>query len=148
MARKKTQKTRKLKQKMLEPPSSQLPTPAMKISEAILILCEPLRNRYREHHHIQAIIFLTVMAWNISLFPEEEQVHVQGMLIDALPKQLNGEDVSVFLENIDKLIERKNKVYPHIREYILRHHLSFSGDTVTLIVETSTVPEKIQRRIS
>ncbi|MGA7933640.1 MAG: hypothetical protein WCA35_08840, partial [Kovacikia sp.] len=106
MARKKTQKTRKLKQKMLEPPSSQLPTPAMKISEAILILCEPLRNRYSEHHHIQAIIFLTVMAWNISLFPEEEQVHVQGMLIDALPKQLNGEDVSVFLENIDKLIER------------------------------------------
>lgn len=148
MARKKIQKTRKQKPKMLGHLSPQLQTPDTKISEAILTLCEPLRNQYREHHRIQIIIFITVMAWNISLFPEEEQVHVQGMLIDALPKQLSGEDVAVLLENIDILIERKNRDYPHIREYILKHQLSFSGDTITLTVGTAAVPEKIQRRVS
>jgi hypothetical protein len=39
------------------------------------------------------------------------------------------------------LIERKNRDYPHIREYILDYQPSFSGDTVTLMVETAPVPE-------
>ena len=91
---------------------------------------------------------MTVMAWNISLFPKEEQTHVQGMLLDALPEQLSGEDVAVLLKNIESLIERKEKDYPHIREYILKHQLSFSGDAITLMVGTAPVPEKIQRRVS
>jgi hypothetical protein len=40
---------------------------------------------------------ITVMAWNISLFPDEEQSHVQGMLLERLPTQLSGEDVGVLL---------------------------------------------------
>ena len=71
--------------------------PAIKISEAILTLAEPLRAQYREPHRMQAIISLAVMAWNISLFPDEEQPHVQGMLLESLPPQLGGEDVGVLL---------------------------------------------------
>ena len=77
--------------------SSQQTHPAMKISEAILTLAEPLRAQYREPHRMQAIISLAVMAWNISLFPDEEQPHVQGMLLESLPPQLGGEDVGVLL---------------------------------------------------
>jgi hypothetical protein len=84
---------------------------------------------------------MTVMAWNISLFTKEEQVNVQGMLLDVLPKQLSAKDIASLSEDIDILIERKNRDYPHIREYILKYHPTFSGDTVILTVETAPVPE-------
>lgn len=91
---------------------------------------------------------MTVMAWNISLFPIEEQVNVQEMLLDALPEKLGAEDVSLLLENIDILIDRKNRDYHQFREFIHNYQLSFSGDTITLSVSTTPVPEKIQRRVS
>src|SRR5262245_12058705 len=64
--------------------------PAIKISEALLTLAEPLRAHYREPHRLEAIIAIAVMAWNISLFSDEEQSHVQGMLLESLPPQLSG----------------------------------------------------------
>lgn len=120
--------------------------PAIKISEAILTLAEPLRARYREPQRMQAIIAVAVMAWNISLFPDEEHAQVQGMLLESLPPQLGGEDVGVLLSTIDTLIARKNLLYPQVREYILTHQLSFVDNKVTLSVGTAPVPETIQRR--
>ncbi len=95
---------------------------------------------------MEAIISIAVMAWNISLFPDEEQAHVQGMLLERLPAQMGGEDVGVLLQTIDTLIARKTLLYPHVREYILTHNLSLANNTVTLTVGTAPVPEKIQRR--
>jgi hypothetical protein len=120
--------------------------PAIKISEAILTLAEPLRAQYREPHRMQAIISIAVMAWNISLFPDEEHAHVQGMLLESLPPQLSGEDVSVLVSTNDTLIARKRLLYPQVREYILTHQLTFVDDKVTLSVGTAPVPETIQRR--
>src|SRR5215471_16041338 len=120
--------------------------PAIKISEAILTLAEPLRAHYREPHRMQAIIAIAVMAWNISLFPDEEHAHVQGMLLESLPPQLSGEDVGVLVSTIDTLIARKRLLYPHVREYILTHQLTLVNNKITLTVGTAPVPEKIQRR--
>ena len=120
--------------------------PAIKISEAILTLAEPLRAHYREPHRMQAIIAVAVMAWNIALFPNDEHAHVQGMLLESLPPQLSGEDVGVLLSTIDTLIARKRLLYPQVREYIVTHQLSFVDDKVTLSVGTAPVPETIQRR--
>src|SRR5207249_11344997 len=119
--------------------------PAIKISEAILTLAEPLRAHYREPHRMQAIVALAVMAWNIALFPDEEQSHVQGMLLESLPPQLGGEDVGVLVSTIDTLIARKRLLYPQVREYILTHQLTLVNDKVTLSVGTAPVPETIQR---
>ena len=129
-------------------PSPQPTRPAIKISEAILTLAEPLRAQYREPHRMQAIISIAVMAWNISLFPDEEQSHVQGMLLERLPPQLSGEDVGVLLSTMDTLIARKRLLYPQVREYILTHQLSLVDNKVTLTVGTAPVPETIQRRSS
>ena len=122
--------------------------PAIKISEAILTLAEPLRTQYREPHRIQAIIAIAVMAWNIALFPDEEHAQVQEMLLESLPTQLSGEDVGVLLSTMDTLIARKRLLYPQVREYILTHQLSLVDNRVTLTVGTAPVPEKIQRRSS
>ena len=120
--------------------------PAIKISEAILTLAEPLLTQYREPHRMQATIAVAVMAWNIALFPDDEQSHVQGMLLESLPPQLSGEDVGVLLSTMDTLIARKRLLYPQVREYILTHQLSFVDNQVTLSVGTAPVPENIQRR--
>ena len=141
-------KPRKQKPKTLKQQPSGLPTYEIKISEAILKLSDSLCKKYTELHRLQGIIVMTVMAWNISLFTKEEQVNVQKMLLDALPEQLSAEDVSLLLENIDILIERKNQDYPHIREYILEYHVSVSGEMITLTVGTAPVPNIIQRRVS
>ena len=139
MANKK--KPRKQKPKTLKHQPAGLPTYEIKISEAILRLSELLISRWRASHISQGMITLTAMAWNISLCPQEGQVDVQGMLLDVLPKQLSAKDIASLSEDIDILIERKNRDYPHIREYILKYHPTFSGDTVTLTVETAPVPE-------
>jgi hypothetical protein len=128
-------------------PPPQPTRPAIKISEAILTLAEPLRAHYREPHRMQAIIAVAVMAWNISLFPDEEHAHVQGMLLQSLPPQLSGEDVGVLLSTMDTLIARKRLLYPQIREYILTHQLTLVDDKVTLTVGTAPVPETIQCRV-
>ena len=146
MANKK--KPRKQKSKTLKRQSSGLPAHGIMVSEAILNLSEPLRNQYTDSRRTRGIICMTVVAWNISLFPKEEHLNIQEKALDALPEKLSAEDVSVFLENIDILIDRKNKDYPHIREYILKYELSFSGDTITLTAGTAPVPEIIKRRVS
>ena len=145
--RKRMKRTRK-QQTRLQIKNSDKKSSDIKISEAILQLSEQLRNKYREQHRIYSIISITIMAWNISLFPKEEQPHVQGMLSDSLANQLGGEDVAVLLECIDTLIDQKNMLFSNIREYILTHNLSFSGDKITLTVGTAPVPEKIQRRLT
>src|SRR4029453_10188551 len=120
--------------------------PAIKISEAILTLAEPLRTQYREPHGVQAIVAIAVMAWNMALFPDQEHADVQGMLLESLPPQLSGEDVGVLVSTIDTLIARKRLLYPQVKEYILTHQLSFVDNKVTLTVSTAPVPETIQRR--
>ncbi len=154
MARKRQSKhTRKVAKRQRSPsrtprfaPTPPQTRPAIKISEAILTLAEPLRAQYREPHRMQAIISIAVMAWNISLFPDEEQSHVQGMLLESLPTPLSGEDVGVLLSTMDTLIARKRLLYPQVREYILTHQLSLVDNKVTLSVGTAPVPATIQRR--
>ena len=38
--------------------------------------------------------------------------------------------------------------YPYVREFILKHTLSFLGDKITLTVETTEVPGEIQKKVS
>ena len=123
-------------------PSHQSTTPpVIKISEAVLRLCEPLRKRYSQTHRIETIIWLTIVAWNISFFPQEEQFNMQERLIKASPKGLTGKDLAVLFENIEMLAERKKMLYPDVREYIVNHEISFSDDMVTLTVGVAPVPE-------
>ena len=68
-----------------------------KTSEAIIRLCDPLRKKYKDKN-LKVIISITVMAWNISLFPKEEQANAQEILLRPLLKQIKGDEVSVILK--------------------------------------------------
>ena len=145
---KKIKKTKEVHKHKKEPSnlSAHKAPSEIKISEAILGLSEPLRNKYKESHHLRGIISATVMAWNISLYPEDEQENVQDMLIDSLPEQMSGEDVATLLGCIDDLIARKKKYYPNVNDYIVKYDLSVSGDDITLTVGSAPINGKIKRK--
>ena len=139
MTRSKTKKPRKQKPKTMKQIPTQLPAPDIQTSEAILRLGESLINRWRVPQLTQGMITLAAMAWNISLCPKEEQVDVQGIFLDMLPEQLSAKNIASLSEDIDVLIERKNQDYPHMRNYILNYQTLFSGDEITLKLDTATV---------
>ena len=119
----------------------------IKISEAILRMNEPLRNRYQEPHRIETIIYLSVMAWNLSLFNGEERTELQEKIVEKLPPDFSGEDLAMLFDNVEMLIERKEKEFPDIREYIIDHKVTFSGNSYSLTV--SAVPiEKRKKQAS
>ncbi len=118
-------------------PSEPAPLKELRISDAILKLCEPLREKYRTEPRIESIVDLTIMAWNLSLVSGRKRENAKGVLIDQLSKQLKGEDISALLETMDTLIEQKMRVYPHVNAYILTRDLSMSGDELTLTVTTA-----------
>ncbi|MCD6356348.1 MAG: hypothetical protein J7L66_03585 [Anaerolineaceae bacterium] len=140
MSKKKTRKQNKRRTSKQEPKPTQ--QGGVKISEAILRINEPLRNRYQEPHRIEMIIYLTVMAWNISLFKGEERTELQEKIIEKLPQDFGGEDVAVLLNNLEMLIERKEKEFPDIREYIMDHQVSFSGNSFNLNVTAAPIKER------
>ena len=137
---------KKKRKKNKELPSKQKPRPTppgeLKISEAILKVNEPLMARYQEPHRIKAIIFLTVMAWNISLFKGEKRIELQEEMIEELPAALGAEDVGIFLDSLEMLIERKEKMFPDVQEYILDHKVSFEGATFSLNVTAVPITER------
>ncbi len=118
-------------------PSESDPLKELKISDAILRLCEPLRKKYKTEPRITSIVDLTIMAWNLSLVPEHERENTKGIFIDRLSNQLEGEDISALLETMDTLIEQKIRVYPHVNACILKRNLSMSEDKLTLTVTTA-----------
>ena len=138
----KKKKKKKRKGKISKPVLKQTPPGELKISEAILRVNEPLRNRYQEPHRIEAIIFITVMAWNISLFKGEKRTELQEQMIEKLPAEFGGEDVGIFLDSLEMLIERKEKMFPGVQEYILDHKVSFSGTTFSLNVTAVPITER------
>jgi hypothetical protein len=140
--KKKRKKSQKLTTKK-EPKPTQ--PGEIKISEAILRMNEPLRNRYQEPHRIQTIIYLSVMAWNLSLFKGEERTELQEKIIEKLPPDFGGEDVAMLFDNVEMLIERKEKEFPDIREYIIDHQVSFSGTSFSLTVSAVPLEERSQK---
>ena len=140
MSKKKKRKKNKTRPSKQEPNQTQ--PGGIKISEAILRMNEPLRNRYQEPHRIETIIYLSVMAWNLSLFKGEERTELQEKIVEKLPPEFGGEDVAMLFDNIEMLIERKEKEFPDIREYIIDHQVSFSGDSFSLTVSAVPLKEK------
>ena len=138
-------KKKKRKGKISKPVPKPTPPGELKISEAVLRLNEPLRARYQEPHRIEMIIYLTVMAWNISLFEGEKRTELQEKFIEKLPPEFGGEDVAVLLDNLEMLIERKEKEFPDIREYIMDHQVLFSGNSFTLNVTAAPLKERKEK---
>ena len=94
----------------------EIPTPEgeARMSAVILQLAEPLLKQHgKTPQRAEAIIMLTVAAWNKSMFPPDKQPLIEKDLIDSfVPKGGNAEDVGVALEIMDTMAERREKLFP------------------------------------
>jgi hypothetical protein len=79
------------------------PTPEgeARMSAVVLQLAEPLLKQHgKTPQRAEAIIMLTIAAWNKSMFPPDKQLLVEKDLIDSfVPKDGNAEDVAVAVES-------------------------------------------------
>ncbi|MGD9975377.1 MAG: hypothetical protein AB7S77_20135 [Desulfatirhabdiaceae bacterium] len=140
-----TSKTTTKEQQKQKKPKQDIEEPSFKISEVILDLCEPYLRKYNNPNQIKGIIHIAIMAWNVSLLPESDQVSMQERIIENHPSILSAEDTATFLNFFDELIVRKNKLYPNIREYILKHDVSFENGHVNLGVGSTPVPDELKK---
>lgn len=116
--------------------------PPIKISEAILKISEPLMTKYPQSGRITVLIDLAIAAWNISLASGDTRENIENRIVELMPEQLDAVDVAVIVEQMDMLVERKNKLYSHIRYFIVSHNLSFDDDgQLTLDIDSAPIAE-------
>jgi hypothetical protein len=86
-----------------------MPEGEARMSAVILQLAEPLLKQHdKTPQRAEAIIMLTIAAWNKSIFPPENQPLIEKDLINSfVPKDGNAEDVGVAVQIMDMVIERR-----------------------------------------
>ena len=116
----------------------------IKILEAIIKLAEPLIKRCTEHSQIRIIVWITILAWNLSLFSEGERENYEGIIMKSLPEQVPAQEIATLLESIDLLSAKKKKYYPHLTDFIISHDLTVSENRITLTVNSTSTNENIR----
>lgn len=123
----------------------EIPTPEgeARMSAVILQLAEPLLKQHgKTPQRAEAIIMLTVAAWNKSMFPPDKQPLIEKDLIDSfVPKGGNAEDVGVAVEMMDMIVERREKLFPDLRKIVVDYKCTISGGRLTLEVSSAPIPE-------
>ncbi|MCT7973678.1 hypothetical protein [Laspinema olomoucense] len=114
----------------------------VKMSDVLQAFVEPYRNLTDDWSEQEKLFHLAVIAWNLSLMPENER----PALIDEFMKvALEGNDPLVqqdAQEIIDELIARKQKLFDEHKRLIVDFELQYAGEQFHLSV-ASTLLEPI-----
>ncbi len=123
----------------------EVPTPddESKMSAVVLQLAEPLLKQHgNTPQRAEALIMLTIAAWNRSMFPPDKQPLIERDLIDSfVPRDGNAEDVGVAVQIMDLVSERRQKLFPDLRKIIVDYELEISGGRLTLNVSSAPTPD-------
>jgi hypothetical protein len=124
---------------------SEIPTPEgeAKMSAVITQLAEPLLKQHGTNaKRAEAIISLTVAAWNKSMFPPDKRPIIEMELIDCfIPKDGNAEDVGIVTHIMDIVADRREELFPELRKIIVDYEVDISGDQLNLNVTSASVPD-------
>lgn len=114
--------TRKRKQKWFERLKSKLeqglfrgqkiiiePSGQVKMSEVLADFVEPYLEFADTEEAYQKLLTLAVVAWNTSLFPEEEQQDMIDKTLEAMPE--TPEEVKTGLKEIVNMLMARKKIY-------------------------------------
>ena len=114
-----------------------------KMSAVVLQLAEPLLKQHgKTPQQAEAIIMLTIAAWNKSMFPPDKQPLIEKDLIDSfVPKDGNAEDAGVAVQIMDMVVERRERLFPDLRKIIVDYECSIAGGRLTLEVGSAPIPE-------
>ncbi len=107
-----------------------------KMSEVILDLADPLLDGdVSNPKEVDFIIQLTIAAWNKSMFPADRQAAMEKDIIDTLvPPDGKAENVGTVIQALNIVDDRRKKLFPDLRRFVLDYDLQVSGGKVALNV--------------
>ena len=116
-----------------------------KMSEVILDLADPLFDGdVSNAKEVDLIVQLTIAAWNKAMLSADEQDASEKQIIDILvPQDGDAELVGTVIQALDIVEERRKKLFPNLRRFIVDYDLKVSDGRVALNIISSPVAEAL-----
>ena len=113
----------------------------LKMSAVILTLAEPLlKKEGMNAERQQAIIALTVAAWNKAMLPLEKQAPIETEIINHLvPHDGSAESAAVVIEIMDAVDERRRELFPNLRAVVANYDFRVSESGMTLNIGSAPI---------
>ncbi|MBN1931486.1 MAG: hypothetical protein JW786_07755 [Desulfobacterales bacterium] len=113
------------------------------ISEAILTITNSFieNNLHDEISNLRSLISLSVIAWNVSLYPESNQKDLHDQITKRLPDTFSADTIAGFATIIEKIMNEKKKLYPDVNRLIEKHTVSYLDDKIE--IDVKSIPFKI-----
>ena len=107
-----------------------------KMSEVILDLADPLLDGdVSNPKEVDFIVQLTIAAWNKAMFPADRQAAMEKDIIDTLvPPDGDAEQVGTIIQAMEIVDDRRKKLFPNLRRFVLDYDLRVSERRVALNV--------------
>ena len=112
-----------------------------KMSEVILDLADPLLDGdVSNPKEVDMIIQLTIAAWNKAMFPADKHDAMEKQIIDTLvPPDGDATLVGAIVQAMDTVEERRKKLFPDLRRFIVDYDLQVSDGRVALNIVSSPI---------
>jgi len=114
------------------------------ISEAIVQITNSFLENIEDDFKppFRTMLGLSIIAWNISLFPDNKQGNVYEQVISQIPKAIGAEKVAALVVVVEKLIEEKNKYFPDIKRIIQSYDISENKDGFKLDIKSAPIKDE------
>jgi hypothetical protein len=112
-----------------------------KVSQAVLDLLAEELELCSDEEETERLLLVAMLAWNLTLLPPREAA---GFLRKSLKDMSRGAPrglLDVMEAYIRELAERKERMFPQYRDFILDYELTVEGDYRHLAVMTSPAAE-------
>ena len=112
-----------------------------KMSEVILDLADPLLDGdVSNPKEVDFIVQLTIAAWNKAMFSADRQAAMEKDIIDTLvPPDGDAEQVATIIQALDIVEERRRKLFPNLRRFVVDYDLQVSGGKVALNIVSESM---------
>ncbi len=112
-----------------------------KMSEVILDLADPLLDGdVSNAKEVDLIVQLTIAAWNKAMLSADKQDASEKQIIDILvPRDGDAELVGTVIQALDIVEERRKKLFPNLRRFIVDYDLQVSDGRVALNIISSDI---------
>ena len=108
------------------------------ISEAIVTITNSFieNSLDGEIPDFESLVNLSIIAWNMSLFPETNQETLYGQIVQMLPESFGAQDTAGFVSIIERMMYEKKKHYPKVNRLIEKYNIFTVEGKMKLDVES------------
>lgn len=140
----------------------QKPFGGIKLSAALLELCEPFEPEKLSTKEFENLIALAAVAWNIAVLPKEDRIEKLTAFIDEMPtmrQELEAEmgkhssdsnpaPAITTIHFIGAMIQRKDELFPEDNRFILDFNVKDSQEGPHLTVSSAPVNTELTKKIT